>query len=98
MFLAAIYLPKVFTVFVNPTDWARPSDRKASDRRTDAFGLSVKETPVNRGIVQIQPRKSVLDHADYTALTGQHELHHTRYRRTGMNVSALKYKIRTSYE
>ena len=28
-------------------------------------------------MVQIQPRKHVLDHAHYTALTRQHELDHT---------------------
>ena len=28
-------------------------------------------------MVQIQPRKLVLDHADYTAPTRQHELDHT---------------------
>ena len=28
-------------------------------------------------VVQIQPRKHVLDHADYTAPTRQHELDHT---------------------
>ena len=28
-------------------------------------------------MVQIQPRKYVLDHAGYTASTGQNELYHT---------------------
>ena len=39
-------------------------------------------------IVQIQPRKHVLDHADYTDATRQHELDHTRL---GIDLSAVEY-------